>query len=343
MKVENFGKRRLFLAANEAGGGSLLAALVSEWQPAIGSMGVVSATAAPYFLNGPLPVRQSSGTFEVGEAIALIELTQPDWVVVGASAFTSVEKTVMQAALIAGRPVAAFVDHYWNLWQRFAHEETAERWFYKPDVIFLPSQSCVERIVQQGAPHDRIHVFTHPLLQQAESGRSQISAEQIRRTFNLPKSGAVVLFVSEYGFPESSKWQWEQAPCSDLFELLDTVLEACCSVNDSGQDVRTALIKLHPAQAKFTHNVLARYPETAYRLVTQCDKKELFQASDLAIGLDSMLLLEACRAGVPAYSYHPSGIGKGHWLSDIHPEISELSNKNQCTRVIQNISFDTCG
>jgi len=339
MKVEDFCKRRLFVAAHEAGGGSLLAALVREWQPARGSVGVVSATAAPFFLNGPLPVRQISSVFDVEEAIALINATQPDWVVVGSSAFASVEKTVMQAALIAGRPVAAFVDHYWNLWQRFAHEETAERWFYKPDVIFLPAQSCIDRIVHQGAPSERIRLFFHPLLHRAASGRGRahVSREKIRSVFNLPKTGAVVLFVSEYSFPESSKWFWEQAPRGDLIELLHTVLEASCAVTEAGQGVRTVLLKLHPAQAEFSQDVLARYPAKAYRLVSECDKRDLFQVSDLAIGLDSMLLLEACWAGVPAYSYHPSGLGKGRWLSDIHPEISELSSYAQCARVIEDI------
>ncbi|MCX7144312.1 MAG: hypothetical protein NT123_25435 [Proteobacteria bacterium] len=308
MNIDDFRGRRLIVVANEAGGGSLLAALMFKWQPAPDSIVVASDTAVPYFMKGTLLIHTASSVLDTKNAIALIEAIQPEWVIVGTSAFASIEKIFMMAAQTAGTPFAAFVDHYWNLWQRFAHEETAERWFYQ--------------------------LFTHPLLQQAATSNAGRSREEVMALLDLPEAGPVVLFVSEYGFPESEKWQWEQAPVGDLEQVLEAVLHACSKSGPSAGCKRTVLIKLHPAQVDFPASIFSKYSSASYRMVRQFDKQELFAVSDLAIGLDSMLLLEASWAGLPTYSYHASGVGRGRWLSDIHPEICELHSASACAKVI---------
>jgi hypothetical protein len=155
------GGRRLLMGAREAGAGSLLAALARQWKPRDDSLALVSTVAAPYFADAGIRFEIVSDAFRAADALDLLKRIKPDAVVVGASAGPSIEKLLIYAARDAGVPVTAFVDHYWNLWQRFADERTAERWRYRPDRIFVPAQSCVTRILDQGATPGTVAEFHH--------------------------------------------------------------------------------------------------------------------------------------------------------------------------------------
>jgi len=325
--------RRLLLAAKEAGAGSLLAALLPQLRPAPGSLCLVSETAASYFAQSDietLRLGEAAPGMGEGELAALIERTEPEAIVCGASAGASIEKLALVAGTVRGIPVASFVDHYWNLWQRFADEETAARWAYLPDLLCVPAEQCARNIVAAGCPQERVRVFAHPLLEGA-AAPAPVDRAAARAALGLPAEATVWLFVSEYGFPLSDLWQWEQPPESDIEGLLRLLLEKAAQAPEN----LLVAVKKHPAERRDWAPVCAEYPGVSTRIIGAADKAALFSASDAAFGLNSMLLLEAARAGVPAFSHHVSGDGRETWLSTIRPEVVEVASDDRIWRKLR--------
>lgn len=323
--IQSLRGRRLVFAAKEAGAGSLLAVLAGSLEPASGSLCLVSKTAAPYFEGLTLPVHRLG---DAAPGIGLIQLESllrqiaPEALVCGASAGASIEKCAMRIAQMLGIPVHSFVDHYWNLWQRFAHEVTANPWTYQPDYVYVPAKQCRNRIVAQGCPPERVRVFSHPLIDQVPTDMPSRSAA--REALGFDPEATVWLFVSEYGFPPSDLWQWEQASDADIEGLLRLLLSHASHARQQQGCPVSVIIKLHPAETRNWQAICADYPTVKIVTLRTFDKAILFAASDVAFGLNSMLLLEATRAGVPAYSCHVSGVGRDTWLSSFRPEVIEL-------------------
>ncbi len=316
-------RRRLLIAAKEAGAGSVLAALAREWEPATGSVAIVSTVASQYFTTLALPVTVHDAVPSVEEATAWIRAHHPEIVVVGASAGLTLEKRLIVAATACGVPVVSVVDHFWNLWQRFAHDERATRWHYLPDEIHVPSESCKLRIVAQGAPPERVRVFRHPLMTRAAAPRHASTADaELRVTLGIPRSATTVLFASEFNFAEDPLWHWEQSYEPDIALLITTLLD---TARDAEQSI-VVLVKLHPAQPDDWSTVLARYPQAIHRVIGAVDKGALFAASDAVFGLRSMLVVEGALAGVPAYAFQTVRPDDAARMSEIRDDITELSS-----------------
>jgi hypothetical protein len=324
--LESLAGLRLVMGAKEAGAGSVLAALAAQWRPAPGSCAFVSPVAAQYFNASPVDFQVVTEL----DAHQAIQALSPDAVVVGASAGRSIEKDLIVAARRAAVPVAAVVDHFWNLWQRFADAETAEKWRYLPDVVFVPSDGSAVRIVSQGAPSDHVRVYRHPLLD-VRVPPSRAERLDARRTLALPDNAVVVLFVSEYVFPPSDTWQWEQPVVGEIEWLRDRLCDAAERLSKRGQPT-SVLVKLHPAQVAdggFDRN------DDACRVVGNLDKRLLFAAADVAIGLNSMLLAEAAAAGTPSFSCHRDHSDPGSWLSSHLSTITELGSITDVTTLFE--------
>ena len=60
--------------------------------------------------------------------------------------------------------VISFLDHYWNLWQRFSNEKTLQKWYYLPNYIFVQHKICKEKMISLGCNSKIIKLFKHPIL-----------------------------------------------------------------------------------------------------------------------------------------------------------------------------------
>lgn len=337
MSVSIFSSKRLLIIANEAGSSSLLAEFTNLWQPDTGSAVVCSQVGARYFGAINFPVYPDCEFPGVEDAVEFIKKINPDWVILGTSVGFSVEKLFILAARISRARTAAFVDHYWNLWQRFAHEVSAEKWFYRTDFIFVSSHKCFAEMVSFGLEESRLHVFSNPLLERAASCVPGRSRRRILTDLGLKTDQRAVLFVSEWLYPADPLWDWEQAAPGDLEYFLSSVLRGVELVNKVSTIDVSVIIKLHPSQSELPHDIFRDFDPSSYRVVAEFSKTELFSVSDVAFGLDSMLLLEAARAGIASYSFHKSGEGRGRWLSDLRREIVELGSATDVQTVLHSV------
>lgn len=329
--------RRLLLGAKEAGAATLLAALATDWQPAPGSICLTTEAGAPFFAGGPLARHVEIVPRDGLEPEWLRERLKhvaPAAIAVGASAGRSIEKQLMRAGEAAGIPVHAFVDHYWNLWQRFADEDTARRWAYLPDRIYVPAMACRDRILAQGCPATRVEVFRHPLLDR-RTAPAAMDRARAREALAIPQDAVVAMFVSEYRFGTSQLWQWEEPAQADIEGLLRILLAGAEQSRLDGTVKPLVLIKMHPAESHEWEWVRAPFSADLAQVVHGFDKGSLFAAVDSAFGLNSMLLLEVANAGLPAYSFHSTAGPTGTRLSSIRPEIVELSTVEACWQAMR--------
>lgn len=319
-----FKSKRLLLAATEAGAGALLAALVRQWRPAEGSVVIASPVATPYFEN--LSLRVISEDMSDGEIDGLLASTMPDRVVIGASVGHSIEKRILTAAQSRGMEVDAFIDHYWNLWQRFADPDTARPWRYMPNRLHLPANICVERLVSCGAPAENVCVYDHPLLGRAATKRRTHLGCELRASLGIPKEAVVALFVSEYLFDTDPIWRWDQPHAADYVGLLSQLLNISAK-SSLGRPV-VVLVRPHPNEPRERWDALCNaLSGSQWRNAANVSKEELLSVANLAFGLNSMLLLEAASSGLPVYSFHTQASPRDSWLSSIRSEIIELPDE----------------
>lgn len=329
-----FKNQRLVLAAKEAGAGALLAALLEQWQCSQCSVAIVSTTAAPYFKN--TAIRVVADDLSDVQLSELLSQVKPDHVVVGASGGDCIEKRVLTSAQTLGLQVSAFIDHYWNLWQRFAHPQSATPWHYKPNTIYVPSQNCVERLATSGFAASNIQVFEHPLLQPAATARTPQAQQLVRRKLNVPEQAMAVVFVSEHLFTPDPLWNWEQPTTQDFHELL-TLLLSISARNDFARPLHV-IVRPHPSEPanrwdKLCNNV----PGAKWCNGAHLTKADLFAVADLAFGLNSMLLLEMSASGLPVYSLHFQVSYADTWLSTIRTEVVEIANQSMCRTLFESI------
>ncbi|HEY6257991.1 MAG TPA: hypothetical protein VIY51_19580 [Xanthobacteraceae bacterium] len=271
----------------------------------------------------------------------LLAAVAPVRIVVGASAGLTIEKELIDAAARQRIPVISMVDHYWNLWQRFAGATPRERWRYRPDVIYVPGDWCVARLRELECPVADIRGFRHPHLAGTPSPRSQELGSTVRRRLGFGDDDTVVLYVSEYAFADEEGWQWDQPTELDIEELGKELAAIAGEFSDAGHRTRL-LIRPHPSERRPWEAILAGAgagdaPDRAAAVVDRSlDKLALFSVADVAVGLNSMLLAEAARAGVPSYCRFPSGKYAGPKLSDFRPEIVELKTLQDCRAAIRN-------
>ena len=299
MELLDLKNKKIIFASKEAGAGSLLGALVKTLEPMKGSIAIASPVSLKYFENTDLSVYNTQEV-SLSQIKKIILDFDPHYIVVGSSAGSSIEKDLIILAQQIGYKVISFIDHFWNLWQRFANENTADKWYYKPDYIFVPHDACVSRLIELGWEIGKINSFTHPLFN-SNKHNQQLIKEDIFNELKIKENYKIVTFASEYNFDKSDIWNWEQSSDRDIKDLLSYIIHEIEDLNSKTDNKIFLLVKLHPSQDNIFDNILKNY--TYYKVVQDFSKEKIFKISNIVVGLNSMFLLEAASLSIPTYSY----------------------------------------
>ena len=216
------------------------------------------------------------------------------------------EKTFIAAARVLGIPSIAVLDFWANYGVRFADGRGELR--FLPDVITAMDQSALDGLVADGVPQDRIVIAGHPGFDAIARQRATFGAVQraaLRKSLGTPDGGLQVLFASQplrdlYGADESS------ATFRGFHEhsVLDAVIGSLeASGRTSGRAIQL-VIRPHPREVVAPYQ--ARQSASIGIVVSKAgDARECAMASDLVIGMTTMLLVEASYLGVPTVSLQP--------------------------------------
>lgn len=333
--AELFGDGTVLIGAKEAGAGSLLAAMMAQRGPGGRMTALLQSPADTFFAGADLervPVGADPAEW-AGLARQVLAASRPQRIVTGASAGFTIEKALIEEGRKAGVPVFTAVDHYWNLWQRFAGDSPAERWRSRPDAIYVPSPRSAERLRHQGCPVGDIRVFRHPLLEGGGVPRQPEQAAVARARLGLPDNARVVLFVSEYAFSDDDGWDWDQPADSEIVALGRELLAMVQKIDTPVRPVRL-VIRPHPAESRDWNSTLSLRNSDPVRVDRALDKSAIFSVADIAVGLNSMLLAEAAGSGLPAYCRYPSGRYCGPKLSDYRSDIAEVTSLDELRDIV---------
>ncbi|MDD5656544.1 MAG: hypothetical protein PHF00_04735 [Elusimicrobia bacterium] len=230
-----------------------------------------------------------------------------DLCVTGSSASHGLERAIWRHCRADGIKSLCILDQHKDIAERFGPNRS-RLW---PDRICVMNVAARRELLRLGVPAKKIVVSGSPYL--AAPPDSRISASQrlrLRKALGL-KDRKMITFCTEYIAKAGQKARYgydEHLVLSDLKRVLE----------------RTALdpvvyIRLHPndSAGEYRRYLREARPGITFRLVHRDPGNQLLQASDLVIGMSSIILVEAARLGLPVISYQPDA-GRRAFVFDEH-------------------------
>lgn len=230
----------------------------------------------------------------------------PETLLLGTSWGPSIEKELLRIGQQGGVPALSVVDHWSNYRERFVEPESGQVRF--PAQISLMDETALEQAVAEGLPREILRVTGQPHLQElaAASGDPELrrQARQLRAEWLGGEESAVVLFGSELFSADFRRGTPHDRGYTET-DALEGLALALRQVEERRRGRLKLVVKLHPKENldRFRPGPLAR--ERGFLLAQAQPAWHCLLATDVAVGMTSMLLLEAVLLGRPAVSYQP--------------------------------------
>ena len=273
----------------------------------------------------PFQLRSSDGTFD--HAIS----PSSELLIVGTS--ENRESKGFELTTFArkvGVPSIAIIDAAVNAAHRF-RGNSSEPLAYAPDWLLVPDQWTADKYVELGFAQDRVAVVGDPnvdRLRDVLTDFKQTGRETIRENVfpSVARTQKVLTFISEVSTglaPEQYQRSAEYTLCgwgeaNGRTEIVvEEILNAITQLVAEGLPRPYLVLRRHPKEAALD---LGNLVSSFDRVSIGGDPLSLVYASDIVMGMSSMLLAEAHFLGVPCLAVLPREIERD-WL----PELRNLS------------------
>lgn len=232
-----------------------------------------------------------------------LRAVRPDMLLTGTSVNNlNLEKKFIAAALQCGVPSLSVLDFWSNYRQRFA--DGSGTLAFVPNQIAIMDQAAHDSMTAEGFDPATLTITGQPALDglvESKAGSAADSRDCIRNRLGVAGDEYLITFLSQpiaevsggrLGYDES--------------QVLSTVINALEHIQNRRQKPIALLIRPHPREplAKFTvthHSAILRV------LVSDIEtRNEVALASDLIIGMNTILLLETCLMGAIVVSIQPN-------------------------------------
>lgn len=273
----------------------------SAFVPVVEHLARVGPTPTVFAYPLAAPILQDSGieALEVrcfdDATTAGIRFESSPFVLTGTSVQAADDARWWQAARLAGVPSIGYLDSWVNYWQRFSFDVTgAPRIDALPDRVAVVDERARDRLVGHGVPERSVVVTGSPLLDLLALPADAVAA---RRSVGASTDDVLVLLASE---PEArvvtgrDPVDWP----AGVLAAIETVVAALAG---RGPDAVLA-VKLHPRERVPGYLGVPPGAEGVRVVVVASDIPGLLQASDVVVGLQSMVLYEASVLRKPAVS-----------------------------------------
>lgn len=214
------------------------------------------------------------------------------------------------------------VDGPANARQRFSGADRDAPLKYAPDWVIVADEFTRQSYVKLGFCADRIAICGHPAYERSLAFPSNLhdTRENIRsRLFpGVPQNRPVILFAAETSDgldSEAFKYQknYKLKGSGKSIRRTDIVLDEVLSAIDALPERPYFILRLHP---KNTESEFIHYRDHIDQISHGGDPLLWIYASDLVVGLSSIILDEAAVMGRPSLSVLPRTIERG-WLAGI--------------------------
>jgi hypothetical protein len=213
------------------------------------------------------------------------------------------ELRIIQAARGRAIRTVSVLDFWEHYRERFTLPDGA---LVVPDVVGVMDERSLAQMIEAGFPPDAVVVTGHPALDDLARYDDPVLRARARHGLAALAEGDTadryVTYVSQ--------------PLSELFtrdalgftegEVLEAVVDALTEVLERRSASVHLILKSHPRETRFTAP-RAHGSRLRVRVMAQheMDVRHLVTASDLVVGMNSILLMEACLLHVPVVSYQP--------------------------------------
>jgi hypothetical protein len=275
------------------------------------------AQAVDVFTSAGLTVHAVPQTATAEWFSGVFERVNPALVLVSTSCNGSDhEKRFIEGARRRGIPSVAVLDFWSNYGERFSDGEGNLRSL--PDVVTAMDDAARDGLIAAGIPPRCIVVTGQPAFDSLAANRAAFSDADraaVRARLGVGDNECVVLFVSQplrqlYGDSALSPRYLGYDECT----VFGVVARAVSRVSRESDTAVTVVFRPHPRESS---DWLTLRPNPGFPLIVASDEdpRRLALASDLIVGMTSVLLVESCRLGCPVLSLQP-----GSRAIDVFPE-----------------------
>lgn len=227
---------------------------------------------------------------------AVLDGLGPD-LVVTATGFADVERSLWRLARRRGIPSVAAIDSWTNLRRRFAGPggETVE-----PDALCVVDEGMRDQVRGEGWCRARLHVTGQPHLE------TVVGRLRRRRAGLIPSGAPLLAFFSE---PLRSDY----AGCGPGFDEAGVIKDLVAGL--TGQGPLSLVVQPHPRDDRRALGAAVKRIATAADVAVRMgneDTETLLATCGGVVGMTSMVLIEAALAGIPVLSLQP---GRTHAIN----------------------------
>jgi hypothetical protein len=225
-----------------------------------------------------------------------------------------------------GIPSLAVLDQWQNYILRFSGPHEGEKLAYMPSCVAVMDEGVRKEMVAEGFPDDRLYVSGHPrfdVLHAYKSNTSRVQAREKVAAFGIDTDALLLSFVSE-----PARRFFAQEEGFDEAATFSALLDACRRI-ETDQRLEVVL-KYHPRNI---FEDFADLPSTmaddrvrVHHIQNEIEPCDLLLASDLVVGMISILLVDSVLLGVPTLSAQLGGFNHGRCVPEKYDAISVVRN-----------------
>ena len=339
---------RILAFSREAGGAAAIAPVLLELKETAELLVLAKDYAKSIFRDtglSPIPFPEFSDE-AVDRMIAdHLGAGIPDAVFTSATSLPQLDMTeryLWQWARSREVPSVAVVDQWQNYAVRFSGPGPEEHLNYLPDRIAAMDRHALRAMIDAGLPEGRVVITGQPAFDKLSRIRDDYTCDErkaFRRQISVTPDSRLVCFVSEaFGRDFGARLGYtEQSVSRDLLSIC-TRLAA-----ESGLPLHLA-VKLHPQNCLEEFDWLRRLALPSDLRVTLHWTEQapipLVMASDLVVGMSSVLLLESILLGRPTVSYQPATKEKDALIATVLGAIPLIDNPEDCQDIFMNLLKD---
>jgi hypothetical protein len=259
------------------------------------------------------------------------------------------EKKYTAAARQAGIPSLALLDFWTNYTRRFADESGQPT--CQPDLIAVMDDRAREEMAIEGFARNRIVITGQPAYDNLAAWRRGFTQEKrarIRESLGANHDDLVVLFVSQplaslYG----SDTNMQGHPGYTEWTVLSGLVDAIEQIAGRERCHMVLAIRPHPREDALAFKAI-RSDLVTVLVAADGESRELVMSSDLVVGMNSALLVEACYLGCAVVSLQPglrvadalptNRVGASipvYRREDIEPMLSRLMSDHEARGTLQ--------
>lgn len=329
--------KKIVLCFQQTGGANALLPLLEGWQQKfqviIICRDVVSESLGRHGVNGSTFAQVFGNDYERKDIVQWLEEIKPDLLITDTINLARVTESwvtyfLWEQAGLRAIPSIAYVDCWWGYGIRFFPEPDSRKVVLPSMIVAIDDNAGIE-MTHEGLPADRIKVLGSPRFEQIlqyQARESKIETKTIAQDLGIRDGDLLLTFVSQpLGKDAVEKWGFNEET------VFRAVLESIGSYPAYPEisSLKLAVI-LHPEEDEAVlRGISVQYnPGLDIIFYQGKDALDIIVASDLVLGMASILLVEAVLMKKPVLSIQP-GLKREDML---------VTNRTGATKLITSIA-----